>query len=496
MNLVLVEVGCPVRGTSRQRARTTTLSGLGTPCVNLVAGDGDAPRRVVGRPARALTGCRRPFLGFRESCADELGSPGTTVAPGPGVRLPSVLVLLLSVGISGCYLSHRLDDAPDASAHDTSRPDADASLELDSERPDTWSPNDTDVDMDVDVDAGLQPFICPDGRVAEGDAVALDLLFVIDDSGSMLEEQASLRRTFSRMLDMLVEGDLDDDGVADVPPVEQLHLAVTSVNQGSPGGEICNVRTRLAGGNFARFRASGCESRSSRYFCHERGDDPETTRTAFSWTADLGTSTCVIEQPFECALQGLAFEDEGFRFVAGVGRGDHGNLGFRRPGALLGIVVITDEDDCSVADRRFYDLESGVYPFRGLDQRCNQYPEALQPIDRFITGLQTLSGFDDAGLVVATIAGVPTDLVGEPLDRVLSDPRMSLRDDPEQPALLAPACESAFGRATPARRIARMMDGLGAQGSLHSICEGDLAPAIAQITRRLGEVIYHRACER
>ena len=56
--------------------------------------------------------------------------------------------------------------------------------------------------------------------------VQLDLLFVVDNSGSMKEEQAALRREFPRMIQKLVSGDHDGDGTADHAKVENLHLGV------------------------------------------------------------------------------------------------------------------------------------------------------------------------------------------------------------------------------------------------------------------------------
>src|SRR6185295_7150212 len=63
----------------------------------------------------------------------------------------------------------------------------------------------------------------------------LDLLFVVDDSGSMKEEQASLQRELPHMIERLTTGDIDGDGDADQLPIDELHLGVVSSDMGLVG---------------------------------------------------------------------------------------------------------------------------------------------------------------------------------------------------------------------------------------------------------------------
>ena len=106
-------------------------------------------------------------------------------------------------------------------------------------------------------------------------------------------------------------------------------------------------------------------------------------------------------------------------------------------------------------------------------------------------------------MVFSVIAGVPADLV-EPDDyakldwtsdadrealysQVLSDPRMVQTVDAlSQGAKLVPSCNTDRGRAYPPRRLVQVAQGFGVNGSIHSICVGDLSSRIDGITARIG----------
>ena len=60
-------------------------------------------------------------------------------------------------------------------------------------------------------------------------ATDVDLLFMIDNSGSMREEQENLIRELPRMVRVLTTGDREGDGTQDFAPVRSLHVGfVTS----------------------------------------------------------------------------------------------------------------------------------------------------------------------------------------------------------------------------------------------------------------------------
>src|SRR5688572_12161461 len=72
-------------------------------------------------------------------------------------------------------------------------------------------------------------------KLALTGADQLDLLFVIDNSQSMREEQEKLKVQLPRLVKILTTGDLDQDGDAEFQPVRSLHLGVISSNMGTLG---------------------------------------------------------------------------------------------------------------------------------------------------------------------------------------------------------------------------------------------------------------------
>ena len=96
--------------------------------------------------------------------------------------------------VQGCYLSHTLDAPSDAGV--------DAPVDA---PPDT---HDAAVDTPPDTfDGG-----CDAGPIPEDSGIVdlkVDLLFVVDNSGSMSEEQRALAEQFPVMVRMLATGDLD-----------------------------------------------------------------------------------------------------------------------------------------------------------------------------------------------------------------------------------------------------------------------------------------------
>src|SRR5690348_2498849 len=66
----------------------------------------------------------------------------------------------------------------------------------------------------------------------------VDLLFVVDNSGSMSEEQASLANQIPRLVNVLASGDADADGTPDFPAVPSLHVGVISTDMGTGGYRV------------------------------------------------------------------------------------------------------------------------------------------------------------------------------------------------------------------------------------------------------------------
>ncbi|MBW2212752.1 MAG: hypothetical protein JRG67_17255, partial [Deltaproteobacteria bacterium] len=206
------------------------------------------------------------------------------------------------------------------------------------------------------------------------------------------------------------------------------------------------------------------------------------------------------------------------------------NGGFNRDGALLAVILITDEDDCSTTDPRVFDIEaraSNPYqgPFTSMGQlqfnlRCSEHnlkdddgnELVLQKISRYVDEIAALKD-DPSQVVFAAITGIPEDSA---LDRenfnsdeeryagILTHANMKEIADParkvDQPdQQLAPACTSTdeFDQeslAFPARRIVETMQRLAAGNTgvgtvVESICADDYAPALNAIIDRIAAAL-------
>jgi hypothetical protein len=393
----------------------------------------------------------------------------------------------------------------------------------------TWSPFSDPADP-VDVPASFVGRPIDAGPEPEGrrvDVNKVDLLFVIDNSGTMREEQEALVREFPGMLAVLASGDRDGDGAADFPKIADLHVGVASTEVFIGNFEVdkCQPPTddgRLLDGDP---RAGGCTRPATgppflSFRAHE-ASSPDQLASDFACLARLGTDGCGFEQQLEATLQAVLLSDE----VTNVNPFWDGgsaqpesmplaNFGFARPAvgpdaSLLVVVLITDEDDCSAADRRLYAPSETLSPsdplvVQPLDQRCSHNPDLLHPVGHYA---QAFLALRNAPLFLfMAIAGVPNDLVDAAArsrvdfadlgarnayyEAILQDPRMQeVLVPPTDPAdfeRLRPSCESETARALPPRRLVQTVQTLGEHGALHSLCSGDFGDALDLLIERIG----------
>ena len=309
----------------------------------------------------------------------------------------------------------------------------------------------------------------------------VDLLFVVDNSNSMAHAQRIFAESFPKLVEAIVTGDSNGDGDPDFPPVESLRAVVVTTDMGVLGVGIdpteprfgtCGLRddggideARALYGDDAVFDsiASGDESLD----CDFDGDgNPDTllpsempefltfdafgTVTSaeygrrFGCFATVGTGGCGFEQQLEAALKSLTPSTSATRFFAAsgddaraLGHGDDPdtNAGFLRERSVLGVVMLTDEDDCSALDRAVVDYTDPRYRDPGgggqFATRCQRYPELLHPVARYVNGFLALRQ-RASNVVFAAITGVPPELVDDDaagegvdnLDAILAAPAM------------------------------------------------------------------------
>ena len=191
----------------------------------------------------------------------------------------------------------------------------------------------------------------------------VDLLFVIGDSPSMAQEQASLRTQLPALMHMLMTGMIDAQ--TQTLPEQDVHVAIVSAT--------------LAGGRAPQpVPASGVTDCAAQYpaFLGYRGPyfgpdrtDADQFIDDFGCAMQLGSSASGANQALEAALSALSDPAPGFLRNDPIGGG-----------SLIGVVVVTDTDDCSAL--------SGAAP--QTTAACAARADALQSVEHYVTGLRAL----------------------------------------------------------------------------------------------------------
>jgi hypothetical protein len=258
-----------------------------------------------------------------------------------------------------------------------------------------------------------------------------------------------------------------------------------------------------------------------------------------SCIAALGTEGCGSEEQLEAPFKALTPYSSDYTFLSITEQGTHGkgdlpedmggNLGFLRNDpakgpSLIAVVVVTDEEDCSVRTSehlwpRNILPPGSPYIDEDINLRCFLHKEFLFDLkSRYYEGFRKLRPGHEDQVVFAGIVGVPVDTVDRGklsavnfsdersrnafYDDILNDPRMQEEIDPSTnpgsgTGNLKPSCirqvdgEDRPALAYPPRRIVELARMFGPNGMVQSICQDDFGPAMDAITNviasRLGE---------
>jgi hypothetical protein len=249
----------------------------------------------------------------------------------------------------------------------------------------------------------------------------LDLLFVIDNSGSMKEEQESLVKNFTNFINVLrvLPGGLPD-----------LHIGVVTSDVGQnnagkniPGcdgfGEAGNMRTGgVLFSNGARYLSDVRDPNNSAQRIKNYAQDTTVNgdlAAAFAKMATVGTTGCGFEQHLASMEKALVNNSM--------------NAGFLRKDALLAVIIIADEDDCSAKNDSFFGNASGLgdldnfrctaegvvcgpddngsirRPGMYTDCRPRENSPHMRSIADVTTAIRKLKPFPDEQIIVAAIIG-------------------------------------------------------------------------------------------
>jgi hypothetical protein len=309
----------------------------------------------------------------------------------------------------------------------------------------------------------------------------VDILFLVDNSGSMSEEQTSLRANFGKFMDVLstLEGGMPN-----------VHIGVATSNLGQSASD------GVGGASFGAGCAGSGEDGALRMTPTVSGRfiiDEEITGTgtrnrnytgalgdAFAALADVGTAGCGIEQHLGAMKRTLS---------------NPLNAGFLRDGAKLAVIFIADEDDCSLAHKALFEgsgdgvevnfrcTREGIECDGNADlsvpgARENCVPKSdsiyMNDVDLYVDYLKSLKALPDKNIVVAGIVGDP-------------DP-VEITTDSNNRSILEPSCSYSGQFAYPAVRTSDFISQFGLNAR-ETICNADLSSALVQVGDKIKDAL-------
>lgn len=370
-----------------------------------------------------------------------------------------------------------------------------------------------------------------------------DILFVIDNSGSMGREQGVLADNFSAFIDVLESEDVgasyriavtDSEGFGFIDATSCRQRLDEFTGVWSPDGiTTISLDEQLAG------CLDACQHEEIDIVPTTTDDDPVAKPRPWLEKTDGKTNLppgISMADAFECigpqGINGNGLEAPLESMLATVSE-DYD--GFVRDNALLAVIILTDEADCSMsaaAQSQIYDAQAlwsspergassavcwnagvqcdggpGVYDgCEAVDKDFDGNPTSpgagvLYPVSRYVDGLTDLADQKqrrggNGQVLVAVIAGVPQDYpqTGQVVYADSDDPQFNLEYG------IGPGC----GRGTetiadpPGIPPVRLLDFAEAmqtteQRNVFSICEDEYAVALEQIAAAIAE-LGGRAC--
>jgi hypothetical protein len=351
----------------------------------------------------------------------------------------------------------------------------------------------------------------------------IDILFMIDDSSSMSAMQTKLQAQLPTFMNVL-QG---------LPMVPSLHIAVVSSDMGAPSDQQASIGCSATGD-------SGVFFSQPEGICTATG--LATGATFISDADNLPNFGGDIAQVFQCIAllgqSGCGFEHQLASIDRALGADGRGpppaaSAGFLRPEAYLGIVLLTNEDDCSAPpETTLFSLNGGAQDLSNplgpiANYRCNRFghlcrdgagplqapplnppPDAkagtmpgamptlaltecesneagmLIPVGRFVSDIKALKPDPDNQILVAAVAGPATPYT---VDWVQDANQPAGQPWPQIEHACGPSSDGSF--ADPSVRISQFVRAFGQNGVTSSICDPSYASAMTVIAERLIQFI-------
>jgi hypothetical protein len=390
----------------------------------------------------------------------------------------------------------------------------------------------------IEVDAGPWDAYGEGTPLTYGSFEGVDLLVVVDNSASMSEEQQVLATAFFPLINALV----DPLPGWPFPAVDDMRVAMVSSDMGlswggnpyEPGdgwpgdtpygcssiGDNGEFETYVSGKAINLMHATiPCDESASQcptgWSCEEIGGEND-VGTCWAPGGDGTSQTCPdmsaswLETPLglpedpvpnaELAFQvsclsvlgtsGCGFEQQ--LQAAAVALHEESQTEFVRDGALLAVIQVSDEEDCSIESNGLFSVPEIQNLADGkVNVACAKHPQYLyEPGDFYDAILQAKNGVPGSA-VFAAIVGVPIDDAcqggGHEIPDCLDHPDMDLTEVQENDAtFIEPACLRYAGdqlvtKGRPGRRFVELAQSFGPGGYVFSICNEDWLPAAEDV---------------
>jgi len=342
----------------------------------------------------------------------------------------------------------------------------------------------------------------------------LDLLFMVDNSSSMRLSQTNLLNNFPSFMTTLQSS---------AQGLPNIHVAVVSSDMGAGDGSIAGCDATGGDNGVFQYTARGtCINTNlqpnATFISNIGGQANYTGQLAdvFTCIAALGETGCGFEHQFASVLRALG---------ADGAAAPAENQGFLRSDALLAIIMVTNEDDCSARPGvMLYDTSSNRDIASTLgppsNYRCNEFGHlcngvrpprlapnndvnqtvseqicsssecagSLTPVAEFVSRIKALKSHPDSEVLVAAIAGPPVPYTVHWKTPSTQDTSCGAASCPWPE--ITHSCMATDGSfADPAVRITEMIGAFGANGFVGSICDSTFSSSLQQIGDRINALL-------
>jgi hypothetical protein len=325
----------------------------------------------------------------------------------------------------------------------------------------------------------------------------VDILFVVDNSGSMVGEQTQLARSFDAFTATLQENSGKDYRIAVIttgmesvgcPPCDPPFIPGSCMNETGENGRfqdrICKNEGTVDNPLYVCRQDTTCRVVT---FANKNCFYDEVQQEGIAF---VGVNGCGYEKglaPMRRALQDDLINSY--------------NANFLRQNATLAVVIISDEEDCGEVGDASENIPTAMgqmcyYAAKGIgpDGETSHpddpdgRPYHLTPVEEYYSFLVDLKGGHEGLVKFAAIVGVKdvenlaTTTIEYFWNANVPNPRWDIEDACQ---LGEPNCTGRYCFAKPGTRYIKLaqMFGIGQNGFVDTICQGDLTTSMENLAR-------------